>query len=167
LSAIKKFFPTNRLAIALKAAAPRSVQSCLNEAASNLKAIAGECMAHVEQQVALLERLNREWPEAVGEDFAKRLYETAARIIGTADVAGLPKLDQAARSLCDVIDGLWTRNAWEREPVAVHIDAMRLMAMMKKSGPEADAILAGLLGVRRKYALPPPPSKPAAKKSAV
>lgn len=156
MSSAKMFNPTNHLAIALSAAAPRSVRRGIERAATNLKTLAGECAAHVDRELALLEAAIAEWPAEVDDDFAQRLYQSGVRIIGAADVAGMPQVDRAARSLCDVVDGQWTAKEWVREPVAVHVSAMRLMTMMKKPGPEADIMLAGLLEVRRKYALPTP-----------
>jgi hypothetical protein len=156
MTALKVFHPPNRLALALHAAAPRSVRRGLAEAEANLKTLAGECAAHVDRELTALEAAILEWPEEIDDTYAERLYQPGVRIIGAADVAGMPQVDSAARSMCDVLDGQWTRRVWVRDAIAVHINAMRLMTQLKDPGKEADLILAGLLDVRRKYALPQP-----------
>ena len=156
---VRYFFPPNRLHEVL-GSTTRTADQCLEEAEANLRELQPQCLEHVEQQLQTLEKLLAASPGQFDDDFLGSVYAAALRLIGVASIAGLPQLDRATSSLCDVVDGMRSRGIWSREPIAVHVSSMRLLSQPNSAG--ADAIIEGLLGVRRKFAAEqtaPPPLK--------
>ena len=153
--------PPNPLAAKLLAATPLSTEMALKRAQSNLASIADECLAEIDQNLAGVERLFGMWPEAPDAAYMTLLYEQGLRIYGVASVAGLPRLDEATYSFCDVVDGQIATSAWNRDPVGVHVGAMRLLRSRDMPAQDAKAILDGLAHVRKRFA--PPKPKPAEK----
>lgn len=163
MSSLRRYFPSNQLSIALAKAPPRTVRECLNQANENLRHISAACLAHLDTGLDLLEATMAEWPGSADPDYLQGLYQQSLRLIGTGTVAGLPEIDRAARSLCDVLDGLITRGLWEKGPVEVHIASLRLLRSPQSLGAGVDAILEGLHHVRKRFGVEPPPTstKPA------
>jgi len=145
--------PDNKLALALRKAKPKSALQAIERANANLRAMAGEALAYLD---GLLGELDVAF-EACGahptDEQVLAMYKLVVRMIGIGTVAGIPALDIAARSLCDVIDGMATRNRFDRNPIKVHIDSMRLLRRSEENGISADALLAGLAAVRDRYAV--------------
>lgn len=144
-------FPRNRLAAVISNTSPRVIRECIEQAESNLKLIAGDCAAHIETSLCRLEHNLSGWPTHPDAEYLASLYEPCLSMIGSATVAGLPDLDQAAKSLCDVLDGFWATSTWERDPVQVHIASMRLLQQPAALGAAATQVLEGLQKVRSKY----------------
>lgn len=158
MSDIKFFFPRNRLTDALHNASPRSVRECLKQADENLRQIAAACLDHVDGALGALEKTASLWPVKPDPAYLASLYDFSVRIIGVASVAGLADLDAAAKSLCDVIDGLTVKVQWDRNPVDVHVRAMRLLRTPKDISGGSGILLNGLLEVRKRFAVEPPPT---------
>ena len=156
---LQRFFPPNRLADKLQKAPPRTVEECLKQAGANLETIAGACTNHVEEAFTQLEAGFGRWPSEPDFDYLDSIYQMSMRLVGTATVAGLPDMDRAAKSLCDVVDGLIAKSLWERGAVEVHVAAMRLLKEPAALGAGASAVVDGLLQVRKRFAVPPPPPK--------
>lgn len=150
---VRQHFPANRLAAALAIARPRSVEQSLQQAADNIGQLTQECSAHVDAGLASLETALQNWPAEPCEALLLQIYRSSLRMVGVASIAGLDHLDQAAASLCDVADGLFAKELWEREPIAVHVRAMRLLRCPNSLGQRgASILLAGLAKVRIRYA---------------
>jgi hypothetical protein len=158
MSSLQRYFPSNQLAAALSKATPRTMRECLNQANENLRHIAAACLAHVDNGLDLLEATLASWPDSKKPEYLQDLYQLSLRLIGAGTVAGLPHVDRAARSLCDVLDGLITRDLWEKGPIEVHVASMRLLRDPAALGAGAEAIVEGLQLVRARFAVEPPPS---------
>jgi hypothetical protein len=156
---VQRFFPPNRLADKLQKASPRTTQECLQKAGENLQQITGACANHAHEALSVLEAGLAAWPGEPDNAYLESLYQMSMRIVGVASVAGLPDLDRAAKSLCDVVDGLIAKSLWERDPIEVHVAAMRLLKEPAALGGGAGAVVDGLLQVRKRFAVPPPPPK--------
>jgi len=159
MSQLKFFFPKNRLADALHNASPRSVKECLKQADENLRQISGACLDHVDGALGALQKTASLWPDKPDPDYLASLYDFSVRLIGVASVAGLPDLDSAAKSLCDVLDGLMVRKQWDRDPVDVHVKAMHLLRTPSAIPGGPSVLLDGLLRVRKRFVVAPPAPK--------
>jgi hypothetical protein len=75
------------------------------------------------------------------------------QVITLAGTFGYDYLDRATRSMCDTIECLLAQNASDVAPVAVHADAMRLLAPGKggPKGEAAEGVLAELTRVLAHY----------------
>lgn len=122
---MKIYYPKNTLAAAMKAAEPLMAHTALGRAATGLAAIRNQCLAQLDELLALLVALPGDVTDM--HDRLRQGYHLSRRIIGLGHVAGFPQVDMAALSLCDVIDGLLARNIADWAPVEAHVDAMRLM----------------------------------------
>ncbi len=144
-------FSANKLSAAIKSGKPRTLKQCIAQADENLRNIGQACVEHINQHIQLLENEMACWPAAFDGPYLKGIYDISLRLIGVGSVANLPAIDHAARSLCDVVDGMITRSAGDREPVLVHVKSLRLLNAHGQPPEVCAAILAGLSKVRDKY----------------
>jgi hypothetical protein len=72
-------------------------------------------------------------PHQLGE-----ILRAADQVVTLAGLFGYQDLDTAARSLCDVADGLVGAGMGDKAPVAVHVQALRLMAPSATPLPDAN-----------------------------
>lgn len=149
------YFSANRLSAAIKSGKPRTLKQCIAQADENLRHIGQACVEHINQHIQLLEDEIASWPAAFDGAYLKGIYDISLRLIGVGSVANLPAIDHAARSLCDVVDGMITRSAGDREPVLVHVKSLRLLNAHGQPPDVCEAVLAGLKKVRDKYMVKP------------
>lgn len=163
MSRPKLFYPPNSLFEALRDAAPRTVKACLAEAEKNVAALGPACREAAGERIAILEARIAEIPSG-GEETLREIYRLSASVIGLAQAAGLPRLDAASQSLCDVTDALIESRAVDPEPVRVHVQAMRLMLSPEQVGdPALAAVAEGLAKVRARLLSQPPQTQPSAR----
>lgn len=153
---MKTYYPKNTLAEALQAAEPMLAQTALAQAEAGLANIRDECVAHLDGLQAQLESLKGKTEGA--RERVRSAYELSRQIIGLGQVVGVPQLDDAARGLCDVADGIMHREAADWAPVEAHIDAMRLMRHPSLDQGGVSILLESLNGLRRKFGCAPVPS---------
>ena len=149
--AMKVFYPKNALRAALASSEPLLANKALGRAETGLAGIKSECLAHLDKLLMELDRL-----PASGDD--KRLgirnaYDLARRMIGLGAVTGYPQIDQAARSMCDVADGVLNRAVIDWAPIRAHIDARKLMRHYDLPPVATGHMLASLDTLRVKFAL--------------
>jgi hypothetical protein len=79
-------------------------------------------------------------------DEMRDILRYADQIVTLAGMFSYGQLDAAARSLCDLTDGLLNAGLFEAAPVSVHVRALRLMApgAAALESDEADRIFTGL-----------------------
>ena len=152
MSSVRFVFPKVRLTEIMRTPGGLSVAEALERARANLESIRPTCMAELVallgQADAAFGRMDETYDEAAVVD----LYSLAVRGIGAGAVCGAPAMDEALTSLCDLLDHLKTAQRFDREAVAVHLRAWRLL--MSADLPEAGsaAVLDGLRKVSARYA---------------
>jgi hypothetical protein len=152
---MKITYTKNRLGEALENAPPMMAAVAVKQAEALLGEMEQECLAR-------LDTLLGAFPEGLsGSEDAQRatmreVYETSRRMIGVATVARIPEMDVAARSLCDVADGLLVRRKHEWEPLRVHIATMHLLRRADVPEPARAQLLVALDAVRGRFATLPP-----------
>ena len=160
---MKITYARNRLRDALDSAPPMMAATAVKQAEALLGEIENECLARLDTLLAA-------FPAGLsGDEDTQRaqirdVYETARRMIGVATVARIPEMDIAARSLCDMADGLLIRQKLDWEPLRVHISTMHLLRRAELPAPAKAQLLVVLEGLRAKFA-PPAPVRPAATSS--
>jgi hypothetical protein len=147
--------PENRLASALQSARPVLAQQAIDRANENLTHLAGECALYVDDLLDSLRKAADAFAAAPSPDHLAAIYQFSLRFIGASSLAGLNDLEYAAQSLCDVADGMMSRDMNEREPVLVHVNAMRLLRHPEAVKNESEALLKGLELVRSRFAMAP------------
>ncbi len=144
--------PELRLTRLIDEAGGLTVADALAHAAANLESIRPSCLA---EMTLLLEKAEAQFA-AMGEtpDAAAvtGLYSLAVGAIGGGEVSGTPGVDEALKSLSDLIDALRGRDAYDRAAVAVHLQAWRLLMITTPGEAARGEILSGLRAVVARYA---------------
>ncbi|HEX3699128.1 MAG TPA: hypothetical protein VHV27_00485 [Phenylobacterium sp.] len=152
MTSVRFVFPKPRLNELLRTPGGLPVAEAIEQARNNLEAIKPTCTAEL---LALLE-LSEAGAANLKDDFddasMAELYAIAVKGIGAGEVCGVPPVDPALTSFCDLLDHLRTLKRIDREAIGVHVRAWRLL--MTAGFPEAGAkqLLDGLLKVSGRYA---------------
>ncbi len=149
---MKITYAKNRLGEALTSASPVLAQTAVAQAEKMLAAIESQCLAQLDVLLAEFPPDPAEDPETCARQI-RAVYDTARRMIGVGTAASYPALDVAAKSLCEVADGLLARNLTDWAPVRVHVDTMRLLRQPNIPGAAVEQLLAGLESVRTRFAM--------------
>jgi hypothetical protein len=128
------------------------MEQCLKRADKNVRGIAQDCLMDIDRTLEFLERELDAWTRTADTAHLHALLDLSARLIGAPTAAGLPDLDRVAASLCDLLDGFLSSGAFAREPVQVHLHAMRLLRRPEGIGVDVADLLAGLTKIRAMYA---------------
>lgn len=148
---MKITYAKNRLRDALDNAPPMMASMAVKQAEALLSEMENECLARLDVLLAA-------FPAGLsGDDDARRVqlrevYETSRRMIGVATVAGIPEMDIAAQSLCEVADALLVRQKSDWEPLRVHISTMHLLRRSDVSEAAKGQLLVALESLRAKIA---------------
>lgn len=161
---MKITYAKNRLGEALASASPVLAQTAVVQAQKMLAEIESQCL---EQLDVLLAEFPLEVPAESGlcAQQIRAAYDTSRRMIGVGTAANFPALDVAAKSLCEVADGLMVRNLADWAPVRVHVDTMRLLRQPNMPEAATTQLLAALETVRSRFAVKPAASPQRASKN--
>ncbi|MEY4786031.1 MAG: hypothetical protein RIR41_3966 [Pseudomonadota bacterium] len=148
---MKITYAKNRLRDAIDSAPPMMAATAIKQAEALLGEMEQECLARLDVLVAA-------FPHGLSGDEDARsaqmreVYDTSRRMIGVATVAGIPEMDIAARSLCEVADALLVRQKTDWEPLRVHISTMHLLRRSDIPDPAKGQLLVALESLRTKIA---------------
>jgi hypothetical protein len=129
-----------------------TVAEALANAAANLESIRPSCLA---EMTALLEKAEAQFGqmgEAPDATAVADLYSLVVGGIGGGEVSGTPGVDEALKSLSDLIDALRAGGAFDRAAIAVHLQAWRLLTITTPGEAARSEILNGLRAVVARYA---------------
>lgn len=153
MTAVRFVFPKPRLNELLRSPGGLPVAEALERAQKNLEAIKPTCTAEL---LALLELCEASFWNLKEDDqdtaAIRELYSLAVKGIGAGEVCGVPPVDIALTSFCDLLDHLRNLGRFDREAVGVHVRAWRLLMTPGLPQAGADQILEGLLKISRRYA---------------
>lgn len=132
----------NRLGRLLSKPGGVKITAAITEAEHNLAAIRGETLAEVDRNMELLRRSAL----AVDKHSARdEVYAHANVIAGLAGSCGLPDLGRAAYLLCELTDRYLLADTWNRDGVAVCLNALMLLRAQPALADEAyEEVLNGL-----------------------
>jgi hypothetical protein len=148
---MKITYAKNRLRDAIDSAPPMMAATAVKQAEALLSEMEQECLARLDVLLAA-------FPQGLSGDEDARsaqmreVYDTSRRMIGVATVAGIPEMDIAARSLCEVADALLVRQKTDWEPLRVHISTMHLLRRSDIPDPAKGQLLVALESLRTKIA---------------
>jgi hypothetical protein len=149
---VRFFRPENPLGKALRGIGGIKVGEALSAAAENLKDLKAPAIAELQATLVETENLFATFGPTFDEEKLDGLYLVANQAIGLAALCGMPAVDDAVVSLCDLLDKLKTRKRWDAEAVGVHIHSLRALLNANPGDAQVQAILAGLRQVSAKYA---------------
>lgn len=148
---MKITYAKNRLRDAIDSAPPMMAATAVKQAEALLGEMEQECLTRLDVLLAA-------FPQGLSGDEDARsaqmreVYDTSRRMIGVATVAGIPEMDIAARSLCEVTDALLVRQKTDWEPLRVHISTMHLLRRSDIPDPAKGQLLVALESLRTKIA---------------
>lgn len=157
MSNVRFVFPKLKLEKLLHTPGGMAVADLVTQADDNLATLKPTChsdlLVLLDEAEATVAGLG---PEA-SDEVLNELYVIAARGIGSGSVSGVPDVDGALGSLCDLIDALQSSGRRDSPPLGVHLGAWRLLMDPNLPRPGAAAILEGLRKVSGRYAHPVAP----------
>jgi hypothetical protein len=119
----------------------------VEEALNSIEASRGESDAVIETSIAAIEAIAYPADGKLSAPQMREILRLADQIVTLAGLFRYHDLDTAARSLCDLTDGLLNAGLSDAAPVIVHAQALRLMApgsALLATPQEAKRILDGL-----------------------
>lgn len=152
MSAVRFLFPKVRLAELIRSPGGLSVADALRRAEAGLEEIRPTCLADLAALLDMAEASSARLGETFDDAALADLYAITVRAIGAGRVCGAPGVDEAATSLCDLLDHLRNSGRCDREAVAVHVRAWRLLMNPDLPPDGAERVLEGLRKVSARYA---------------
>ncbi|HEY3799955.1 MAG TPA: hypothetical protein VGL58_16515 [Caulobacteraceae bacterium] len=159
MSNVRFEFPKLRLAQQLKEAGGLAVADAVEAASANLAELRPACLTELQRATQEAQDCFNGFGKTYSEASLKALYAICARAVGVGAVCGAPQADGALVSLCDLVDRMMNLERCDREPIAVHIQTLQILAFRAAQGDDAakaEDVLAGLRKVSARYLNPPP-----------
>ncbi|MDB5454489.1 MAG: chemotaxis protein CheE [Caulobacter sp.] len=136
MSVVRKFRPPNRLKAMIKVRGGLLAKDAVAAAETGVETLRDPCLAALDEALVEIER--RFLPEVAGREAEtfEALYDLVSKILDVAGFAADASVDQAAISLCALVDNCAEAEAWRWEAVDVHINALRLLRNHGATLPE-------------------------------
>ena len=151
MSSVRFVIPKLRLTQLLREPGGMAVADAVTRASDNLVTIRPTCRGEL---LALLQQA--ETAAAASPDTTRELidvmYEYAVRSIGAGEICGVPAVDVALTSFCDLLDYMKTNGRLDRDALDVYLRAWRLLMNPELPVQGREAVLAGLRQVTDRYA---------------
>lgn len=124
----KILFPKTRLSELLDQPGGVDRDAAVAEAARAIESLREDCSRAINESIAEIEAvLARQKAGRLPAGSTREILSHADRIVTLAGTYGYANLDAAARALCDLIVFLETAGLNAAVPVAVHVQALRLL----------------------------------------
>ena len=128
--------PENRLAKVIWVPGGKTIAQALDDAHSNLDEIRGESLGMLRAKLEEIQALGRASETTPSDETIQGLYTTSSEVLDIAGLFGLPELGHAAFSLCELLDRLKSKKAWNWPAVQVHLHGLLVLADPDKIPPE-------------------------------
>lgn len=154
MSAVRFFVPENRLGTLLRVPGGAPVADAVVAAEAGLAELEGPAREELAAALAAVEESAARRTAQFDAAGLEELYGLAQGAIGLASLCQRPAVDEALRSLCDLLDNLGRSERWDAEAVTVHVRSLRLLMgeAGAKDGQAAQVVLQGLRRVSGRYA---------------
>jgi len=150
MSRARIFAVENHLAKIAREPGGRTIENALKAAETRVEAARETSVAALAEKAEQLARHAAAGRRGEDPHAFARIYDISNAIYGLAAAFGLKGLAEAAFSLCDLADSYRGGEAANWPAVDVHVDGIRLLAVMgeKAGAAGAESILEGLRRVR-------------------
>lgn len=141
--------PKYALALKVRRGKGMAIPEAVRKAQANVEAMRGDLSVELARKIDQMEALLAAAP---GPAQVKPVYDIAEGLIAVAGACGLGGAAKAAHSLCELLDRMGGAGRFDRDPVMVHLQALRLLSATEAL-PEAAAaqVLDGLDRVCSRY----------------
>ena len=137
--------PENRLAKVIWIPGGKTIAQALDDAQANLDEIRKESLDLLRAKLEELQTLGRQNETAASSEAIQGLYALSSEVLDIAGLFGLPELGYAAFSLCELLDRLKAKKAWNWPAVQVHLHGLLVLADPDKTPPEdRESVVDGL-----------------------
>lgn len=131
-----------------------TVAQAVEQAETNLEGLQEAGLLQLDSGLAAVEAVFVRYGEAFDRALITEHYALAVKLIGLPSLCGFDALENAAHSLCDLLDRLGATGRWDRDGVQVHIRALRLLRNLPAGTDDvAEPVLDGLRRVRERHAI--------------
>jgi len=120
--------PDNRLAKVVWLPGGKTIAQALDDAQANLDEIRAESLDVLRAKLEAIQALGRKSEKAPKAADLEALYALSGEVLDIAGLFGLPELGHAAFSLCELLDRLKSRKAWNWPAVQVHLHGLLILA---------------------------------------
>jgi hypothetical protein len=126
----KIFFPKTRLSELAARAGGMLRDDALDGAMASLETMRAQSDGEIRKSIAAMEGIvfARETGDMLDDAQMLSILTHADQVVTLAGTFCYAALDSAARSLCDITDGLMRAGMHNRKPVAVHVQTLHLLA---------------------------------------
>ena len=124
----KVFFPKIRLAELAARPGGMLRDEAIDAAVGSIESMRAEAEGKIREAIAALEAIAFTPGRTLDAATMASVLERADQVVTLAGMFGHGALDKAARSLCDLTDGLLRAGLYDRAPIAVHVQTMHLLA---------------------------------------
>lgn len=131
-----------------------TVAEAVVQAETNLEGLQEAGWLQLDSGLAEMDKVFARYGDKFDADLIAEHYGIAVSLIGLPSLCGLNALENAAHSLCDLLDRLATTGRWDRDGVQVHVQALRLLRNLPAGADAvAEPVLDGLRRVRERHAI--------------
>ncbi|MDP1874270.1 hypothetical protein [Phenylobacterium sp.] len=154
MSSVRIHRPKYALAAMLRKPGGTTVAEAVVRAETNLEGLQEAAWLQLDSGLAQMEALFARYGDVFDGDLIAEHYRLAVSLIGLPSLCDLDALENAAHSLCDLLDRLATTGRWDRGGVQVHVQALRLLRSLPAGADAvAEPVLDGLRKVRERHAI--------------
>jgi hypothetical protein len=143
--------PENPLAKVVWRPGGKTIAQALDDAQAGLDEIRAESLDLLRTKLEAMQALGRKSEKAPEAADLEALYAMSGEVLDMAGLFGLPELGHAAFSLCELLDRLKSKRAWNWPAVQVHLHGLLVLADPDKTPPEGrQNVVEGLRQVCRR-----------------
>ena len=145
--------PENRLAKLVWAPGGKTIADALDDAQAGLEEIRSESLDLLRAKLEQIQAVGRKSEKGPTPADLEALYALSGEVLDIAGLFGLTELGQASLSLCELIDRLKSRKAWNWPAVQVHLHGLLVLADPDKTPPDGrQSVVDGLRQVCQRVA---------------
>ena len=150
MSSARIFKVENQLAKVVKQPGGKTVDEHVKAAEVRIEGARGVTLASLIEKADAVAKMAAAGRKSSDPKTFDGIYDLSNAIFGLAGAFGLKALAEAAFSLCDLADGFRSGDKPNWPAIDVHVDGIRLLAMLgdKAEAAGADTVLEGLRRVR-------------------
>jgi hypothetical protein len=150
MSSARIFAVENQLARVVREPGGKTIDQHVKAAEVRVEGVRGASLASLVQKADQVAAFASAARKAADPKAFDGIYDMSNAIFGIAGAFGLKALAEAAFSLCDLADGFRSGEPANWPSIDVHVDGIRLLAMLgdKAEAAGAETILDGLRRVR-------------------
>lgn len=150
---VRKFRPQNKIRALAFSGKGLLAKDAIANAQAGMESLREMATESIREIIAEIERLFGPSAADRANTDPMDLYELTARIIDVSSCLPEACLDQAAKSLCDLVDQCAEADAWNWPAVDVHVATLQLLSSQQAlTHPERQKILSGLAAVNERLA---------------